>query len=54
MKELSIEEVLGIAGGLPAAAALDEVTYLAPANPAVDAIDFARLLEGGSKPAGAS
>ena len=30
MKELSIEEVLRIAGGLPVAAALDEVTYLNP------------------------
>jgi hypothetical protein len=54
MKELSIEEVLRIAGGLPAAAALDEVTYLAPAVPAPDSFDFARLLEGGTKPADAS
>jgi len=27
MKELCLEEVLRIAGGVPAAAALDEVTY---------------------------
>ena len=33
MKELSLEEVLRIAGGVPAAAALDEVTYRAPAEP---------------------
>ena len=29
MKEMSLEEVLRIAGGLPVSAALDEVTYLA-------------------------
>ena len=30
MKELSFEEVLRIAGGLPVTAALDEVTYQDP------------------------
>lgn len=30
MKELSIEEVLRIAGGVPLTAVLDELTYRAP------------------------
>ena len=30
MKELSLEEVLRIAGGVPLSAALDELTYRAP------------------------
>jgi hypothetical protein len=40
MKELSLEEVLRIAGGLPLAAALDELTYRAPQAPAREAADF--------------
>ncbi len=37
MKELSLEEVLRIAGGVPLPAALDELTYRAPEEqPAVD------------------
>ena len=50
MKELSLDEVLRIAGGLPDSAALDEVTYLAPASPAADAVDYARLLESSARP----
>jgi len=34
VKELSLEEVLRIAGGVPVTAALDEVTYRAPQEPA--------------------
>lgn len=30
MKELTLEEVLRIAGGVPPSAALDELTYRAP------------------------
>ena len=33
MKELSLEEVLRIAGGIPLSAALDELTYRAPEDP---------------------
>ena len=44
MKELSLEEVLRIAGGLPVQAALDEVTYRAPAESSNDPIDYAHLL----------
>lgn len=44
MKELTLEEVLRIAGGVPLSAALDEVTYRAPKEAAGDAIDHARLL----------
>ena len=44
MKELSLEEVLRIAGGVPHSAALDEVTYRAPAESANDPIDYAHLL----------
>jgi hypothetical protein len=36
MKELTEHEVLAIAGGLPLAAALDEVSYRAPAEPLLD------------------
>lgn len=37
MKELSREEVLRIAGGVPLSAALDELTYRAPEDePAAD------------------
>ncbi len=45
MKELSLEEVLRIAGGVPAAAALDDVSYAAPADTRADPVDYARLLE---------
>jgi hypothetical protein len=44
MKELSFEEVLRIAGGLPVPAALDELTYRAPAESAADPIDYAHCL----------
>ena len=47
MKELSLEEVLRIAGGVPQAAALDEVTYRAPAAPAAEPFDYAHLAAGG-------
>ena len=43
MKELSIEEVLRIAGGVPLSAALDELTYRAPEEPACAAGDAARF-----------
>ena len=44
MKELSLEEVLRIAGGVPVSAALDELTYRAPEEPASDPVDYALLL----------
>lgn len=44
MKELSFEEVLRIAGGVPVSAALDELTYRAPLDPAGEPVDFAHLL----------
>lgn len=44
MKELSLEEVLRIAGGVPFSAALDEVTYRAPEESVNDPIDYAHLL----------
>ncbi|MEO5694119.1 MAG: hypothetical protein ABIQ72_13420 [Usitatibacter sp.] len=50
MKELSVEEVLRIAGGVPVTAALDEITYRAPQDPAGEPIDFARLLNAGLRP----
>jgi len=43
MKELTFEEVLRIAGGVPLVAALDEVTYRAPAEPPAGPVDYARL-----------
>jgi hypothetical protein len=46
MKELSVEEVLRIAGGVPGAAALDEVTYRTPAEPRADPVDYAHLVAG--------
>ena len=45
MKDLTLEDVLRIAGGVPAAAALDEVTYRAPAQPRADPVDCARLVD---------
>ncbi len=44
MKELSLEEVLRIAGGVPVSAALDELTYRAPQESAGEPVDFAHLL----------
>jgi hypothetical protein len=44
MKELTIEEVLRIAGGLPLASALDELTYRTPEAKA-DAADGTRDLD---------
>jgi hypothetical protein len=44
MKELSIEEVLRIAGGLPVPAALDELTYRVPEASAGDPVDYAHDL----------
>lgn len=44
MKELSLEEVLRIAGGLPLTSALDELTYRAPEESAPDPVDYAHLL----------
>src|SRR5690349_14827011 len=41
VKELSVEEVLRIAGGVPVSAALDELTYRAPTDPAGEPVDFA-------------
>ncbi len=44
MKELTPEEVLRIAGGVPFAAALDELTYRSPQESAADPVDCARLV----------
>ena len=44
MKELSLDEVLRIAGGVPVSAALDEITYRAPAEPVTDVLDATHLL----------
>ena len=44
MKELCLEEVLRIAGGVPLSAALDELTYRAPQETACDPLERARLL----------
>ena len=43
MKELSLEEVLRIAGGVPLSAALDELTYRAPEEPPAAGGDRARF-----------
>ena len=50
VKELSFEEVLRIAGGVPVPAALDEVTYRAPQESAGEPVDYAHLLEAGLRP----
>jgi hypothetical protein len=46
VKELSLEEVLRIAGGLPLTSALDELTYRAPEESMPDPVDYAHLLAG--------
>jgi hypothetical protein len=45
MKELNLEEILAIAGGLPPGAALDEIFYRAPAEPLRDPLQFGRLAD---------
>jgi hypothetical protein len=50
VKELSVEEVLRIAGGVPVSAALDELTYRAPQEAAGEPIDYARLLNASLHP----
>lgn len=50
MKELSLEEVLRIAGGVPHAAALDEITYRAPQDAERDPLDRERLLGKDARP----
>lgn len=44
MKELTLEEVLKIAGGVPLPAALDELTYRAPQEDGRDPLDRESLL----------
>jgi hypothetical protein len=43
MKELTHDEVLAIAGGLPPGAALDEIFYRAPAEPVRDPMACAEI-----------
>ena len=50
MKELTFEEVLRIAGGVPHAAALDEITYRAPQDADRDPLDRERLLGKDTRP----
>jgi hypothetical protein len=50
VKELNLEEVLRIAGGVPVSAALDEITYRAPEEAGNEPIDYARLLGSGLRP----
>lgn len=50
MKELTLEELLKIAGGVPPPAALDELTYRAPQEEGRDPLDRERLLGNGSRP----
>ena len=45
VKELSIEEVLRIAGGVPVSAVLDELSYRAPQESAGEPVDYAHLLD---------
>jgi len=47
VKELSLEEVLRIAGGVPVTAALDELTYRAPQPAVTEAVDASQLLPEG-------
>jgi len=44
VKELNLEEVLRIAGGVPVSAALDEITYRSPQEQPSDPVDYAHLL----------
>ena len=44
MKELNLEEVLRIAGGVPVSAALDEITYRAPEESGSEPAERTRLL----------
>lgn len=39
MKELSMDEVVAIAGGLPTAATLDEIFYRLPLEPTADPVE---------------
>jgi hypothetical protein len=50
VKELSVEEVLRIAGGVPVSAALDELTYRAPQEAAGEPIDYAHLINATLRP----
>jgi hypothetical protein len=50
VKELTLEEVLRIAGGLPLPSALDELTYRAPQEAVADPVDYAHLLPAGLRP----
>lgn len=43
MKELDLNEILAIAGGLPPVAVLDDAFYRAPAEPLRDPLEFAAL-----------
>ena len=45
VKELSLEEVLRIAGGVPVSAVLDELSYRAPQESAGEPVDYAHLLD---------
>lgn len=44
MKELNLEEVLRIAGGVPVSAALDEITYRAPEESGSEPAERTRIL----------
>ena len=46
MKELTEQEVLAIAGGLPPCGVLDEVCYRAPAEPLCDPMALGQLAAG--------
>jgi hypothetical protein len=50
MKELTMEEVLRIAGGLPVPAALDELTYRLPEASGGDPVDYAHDLAANLRP----
>ena len=50
MKELTLEELLKIAGGVPLPAALDELTYRAPQEDGRDPLDREHLLGNGCRP----
>jgi hypothetical protein len=43
MKELTLEDVQRIAGGVPVSAVLDELTYRTPQESARNPVDYARL-----------